>query len=501
MNNFILLILFVTYNCNIIVLPFRSTNNSKDIYNNCFIKELYTEVSIGSPPQNLNLNINPDNFIFYISPDICYDFSPSYYNYSNSKSFFLISAGPEEDGFYELGGGTYARESFSFFNSIDLKNNITNVFLEFFYASYLSYQKYNQICGVLGLGLKKRIENYGFDNFLSELKKKKIINSYSWTYLFFNKDNEYNANKILNLPEINNEYIIKNFDGFIIIGNYSEINNREKNNNNNNNDDDILKSLAVERDNDLKWDLVINKIYNKYENINFNDKKFYIDLSINYDYIISPKEYFDKIVIPYFIPFLENKKCKLKELKNNIYIQEIIVCNKKSFLEQDIKNFPTIFFYHQDFDFTFELTYNDLFETRNDEVFFLIIKNRNNFNQNLWKMGKIFLKKYQFSFNQDSKTINFHQNILKNKEKININKDDKNKLQFNTNYIWIFICTICLIVGIYLGNRFIIKNRKLRANELQDDYEYKENKDNDNKNNVFLNEKNIEMGIKGLGIN
>ena len=171
------------------------------------------------------------------------------------------------------------------------------------------------------------------------------------------------------------------------------------------------------------------------------------------------------------------------------------------FKEKDIGNFPTIFFYHQDFNFTFELTYNDLFQIKNGEIFFLIIKNKNNFNQDLWKMGKIFLKKYQFSFNQDSKTINFHQNILKNKEKININENDKNKLQFNANYIWIFICTICLIVGIYLGNRFIIKNRKLRANELQDDYEYKENKDNDNKNNVFLNEKNIEMGIKGLGIN
>ena len=456
------------------------------------MKELYTEVSIGSPPQNLNININPDNFIFYISPDICYDFSPSYYNYSNSKSFFLISAGPEEDGFYELGGGTYARDSFSFFNSTDLKNNMTNIFLEFFYASYLSFQKYHQICGVLGLGLKKRIDNYDFDTFLTALKKKNIINSYSWTYLFFNKDKESNAKKILNLPEINNEYIIKNFDGFIIIGNYSEI--KEDNNNN----DDILKSLAVERDNELKWDIIINKIYNKYENIDCIDKKIYLDLSINYEYIISPKDYFDRIIIPYFDNFIKNKKCKLKEIKNNIYINEIITCDKKLFFQKDIQNFPTIFFYHQDFNYTFELTYKDLFEIRNEEIFFLIIKNKNNFNQDIWRMGKIFLEKYQFSFNQDSKTINFHQKIYKNNEKSNIN--EKNKFKFNINYIWIIICIICLIIGIYLGNRFIIKNRKLRANELQDDYDYKESKENDNKNKALLDEKNIEMGIKGLGI-
>ena len=492
MNKFIIAILIVICNCNIIVLPFRSTNNSKDIYKNCFMKELYTEVSIGSPPQNLNININPDNFIFYISPDICYDFSPSYYNYSNSQSFFLISAGPEEDGFYELGGGTYARESFSFFNSTDLKNNITNIFLEFFYASYLSFPKYNQICGTLGLGMKKRNENFGFDISLTALKKKNLINSYSWMYIFFNKDKEYDPTKILNLPDINNEYIIKNFDGFIIIGNYPEISTNEDKNNNN---DYTFKSLAVERDNELKWDIIINKIYNKYENINCIGKKIYFELSINYEYIISPKEYFDKIIIPYFDDFIKNKKCKLKEIKNNIYIYEIIICEKKLFKEKDIGNFPTIFFYHQDFNFTFELTYNDLFQIKDDEIFFLIIKNKNNFNQDLWKMGKIFLKKYQFSFNQDSKTINFHPKIIKNNEKIN-NKD-RNHFQFNINYIWVFISIICLIIGIYLGNCLIVKNRKLRANELQDDYEYKEN---DNKKNALLNEKNIEMGTKGLGI-
>ena len=122
-------------------------------------------------------------------------------------------------------------------------------------------------------------------------------------------------------------------------------------------------------------------------------------------------------------------------------------------------------------------------------------------------MGKIFLKKYHFSFNQDSKTINFHQNkIIKigNKGNIdnknNIDNKEQNKSKFNINYIWIIICFICLIVGIYLGNRWIIKRRKLRANELQDDFEYRVNAENNDKNNVLLNEKNIEMGIKGFGI-
>ena len=482
MNKYILSILFFIYNCNIIVLPFRSVNKEKDFYKNCFMKELYTEVSIGSPPQNLNINLNPDNnFIFYISPDICYEQSPSYYNYSNSKTFFLISAGPEEDGFYELGGGTYARELFSFYNSTDLKNNVTNIMLEFFYSSYLSFQKNNQVCGLLGLGLRKRMDNYNFDTFLSTLKRKKLIDSYSWSYIFFTKDQEYNPKKILNMPKISDEYIIQNYDGLIIIGNISSIDN---------NNSDILSSLAVEREKELKWNIIINKIYNKYENINCFDKKLFLDLSINYEYIISPKEYFDILIIPYFTPFLEKKKCNLNSVKNDINIYEIVICNKNLFSENDIKKFPSLYFYHHDFNYTFELNYNDLFEIRNNDIFFLILNNKNE--KDIWRMGKIFLKKYHFSFNQDSKTINFHLSNIKNTS-VKINNKPQTKFQININYIWIFICIICLIFGIYLGNRFIIKNRKLRAYELQDDYEYKEN----NNNNLFLNEKNIEMKIEG----
>ena len=113
-------------------------------------------------------------------------------------------------------------------------------------------------------------------------------------------------------------------------------------------------------------------------------------------------------------------------------------------------------------------------------------------------MGKIFLNKYHFSFNQDSKTINLHLKLINNDGKINTNNIDKNKYEskINMNYMWIFICIICLIAGIYLGSHFIIRNRKLRANELKDDYEYKESKEDNDKKNIFLNEKNIEMGIK-----
>ena len=129
-------------------------------------------------------------------------------------------------------------------------------------------------------------------------------------------------------------------------------------------------------------------------------------------------------------------------------------------------------------------------------IFFLIFKNNGGFNKDIWKLGKIFLRKYQFSFNQDSKVINFYVN-MKNK-KIKSKKNNGNTaFKFNINYFWITICIISLIIGIYIGNKIIIQNRKKRANELQDEYDYKAG--NNDINNKDSSEKNIEMGAKGLG--
>ena len=117
-------------------------------------------------------------------------------------------------------------------------------------------------------------------------------------------------------------------------------------------------------------------------------------------------------------------------------------------------------------------------------------------------MGKIFLRKYHFSFNQDSKMISFYNNMKAYNHHVT-NKNnivDKNQKNFNTNYIWIIVCVVCLICGIYIGNRIIARNRKLRANELEDQYDYKSDTINKERKN-FLNEKNIEMRTKSLGLN
>ena len=492
-NTFVISLLFINCKTNIIVLPFRSTAEnfnfeSNNFWKKFYSKELYTEVLIGDPPQSINLNINTESFMFYIQPNLCYKKSPSFYNYSKSSEFHVITFGFEDEEICdELGDGVYACDLFSFYNSTDLKTNTTKNGFQFFYSTYLSYKSFTKICGIIGLGLKQNNANYELDTFLNPLKKEALISDYSWTYKYFEKDD----NSILNFPKIDDINIINNYEGLIIIGNYFN-----KNFSNKNDIQYYKSSLAKESGRNLKWALIFRKIYVIYEKTISINNDIHADLSLDYDYIISTNDYFEKLFLPFFSPYLEKKICKSNDINNGGYLYQVYFCDKNLFSIKDIKKFPKIFFYSHDFNYTFELTYDELFQEINDNIFFLIVKNNGGFNKDIWKLGKIFLRKYQFSFNQDSKVINFYVN-MKNK-KIKSKKNNGNTaFKFNINYFWITICIISLIIGIYIGNKIIIQNRKKRANELQDEYDYKAG--NNDINNKDSSEKNIEMGAKGLG--
>ena len=124
-NSFILSILFLKYNTNIIVLPFRENkpNLNFNLSNEFYSKELYTEVLIGDPPQHLVININPENYLYYIQPFLCYENIQSYYNHSLSRTFHEITE-ICEDITDEYNDGLYASDFFSFYNSTDLQTNL-----------------------------------------------------------------------------------------------------------------------------------------------------------------------------------------------------------------------------------------------------------------------------------------------------------------------------------------------------------------------------------------
>ena len=111
---------------------------------------------------------------------------------------------------------------------------------------------------------------------------------------------------------------------------------------------------------------------------------------------------------------------------------------------------------------------------------------------NLWNLGKIFMKKYPFIFDEDKKTISFvylnkfDKKDGQNKDMPNDNTDNKNNdnskiKQFFKDYYYIIILIICVIIGVIFGiyiGRKIWKKRRVRANELDDNVDYIEDVNN-----------------------
>ena len=165
----------------------------------------------------------------------------------------------------------------------------------------------------------------------------------------------------------------------------------------------------------------------------------------------------------------------------------MIVCN--SDFKKSISSFPKIYFFSERLSYIFNLDYNDVFKEYNNKIYFLIIfKQAMN---TIWRVGKIFMKKYPFIFDNDQKTISFvylkkfgnlpNDDANNDGNKNNKKGKDKNKsIWLNYKfYIFIGLLIIAVIIGIFIGRQLWKNQRKKRANELDDNYDYIEKFDVD----------------------
>ena len=135
--------------------------------------------------------------------------------------------------------------------------------------------------------------------------------------------------------------------------------------------------------------------------------------------------------------------------------------------------FPPLQFYHIEMNFTFELTYKDLFIEKYDKLILLIFFEQRG---STWRLGKPYLKKYQFIMNQDAKIVGFYE---KNGYEKQSEKTEKTNNSGQNNFILIIsvisVSIIILIVlGVFIG-KYLFKKKK-RLNRLDDEYEYTEDK-------------------------
>jgi hypothetical protein len=108
----------------------------------------------------------------------------------------------------------------------------------------------------------------------------------------------------------------------------------------------------------------------------------------------------------------------------------------------------------------------DVFKEYNNYYLFMIIFKE--YSYKLWTLGQIFMKKYNFYFDSDKKLIGCFEKIIQEKEKNNF-------ITFFDKIKWYLFIIIGIIIGFLIGKKIRDKARKLRANELEDNYEYLEN--------------------------
>ena len=144
-----------------------------------------------------------------------------------------------------------------------------------------------------------------------------------------------------------------------------------------------------------------------------------------------------------------------------------------------MNKFPTLSFLNTGFKYIFNITYKEAFKEVGNKILFLLFYDP--WSPDIFKAGKNFMKKYQFLFRYESKTIGYLNYDIDNEEKSDKDKKKRNNNNdsFNLSREQIIglsilgVLLIGIVVGLLFGKKIWDKTRKKRANELvDDDYDY-----------------------------
>ncbi len=388
---------------------FNKDNFSEYISNN----KLITKVTLGTPKQEIPIEIDFKEHYFYITDKIVngiYDStkSSSYINTSKSNSY----------GFDNI------KECYTSFESFYFNNYTKKEFLsknDFLLITKTKKQNDEEL-SKLGLTLISYMEFYKY-NLIYILKQNKTINSIIFYF----------------------EYLTDS-KGKLYIG--TEPHNIQKNMFSNQN----YKTKYLDLSDSINWLFNFNNI--SFYNISIASYR-QIKFDANFNGIFPPTNIKEEIKEKAFNKLIEDKICSIES--NDKFEYSFFVCEKNF----EIEKFQSLTFYLNDFNFTFTLTYEDLFIKNNNRYYCLILyENKTLFGRMNWVIGEVFLKKYFIVFNQEKQMIGFYTKL-------------NTSINLPISWILVFIfVTISLILAIIVYKLLNQKKRKIRANELEEDIEY-----------------------------
>lgn len=473
---FISIIVVISTNNKIYRIPFGQHNfeylyqmqNYSTLAEDIFFNVIYINLSIGTPPQKnpFQLDINSQTF-----------FTSKNYFIPNKSNTYESTSNSEKSFYYgDLHKGFISKD-YIYIDNIKEK-------IDFIQAT--EFKKDNNI-GNIGLLIPNKLEK-GVYPFFSSLKKAGIIDSYTFTFKYYNDisilDTVYNYGK-------KGKYI-----GEFIMG--DEPHNYEKNKEIYN-ESEYLKVTAMNDFNGLFWDIFFNSIYLETKDNGRNEKikingNHNAEINPNIGFIIATNEFFRTINQNFFNQYKDI--CIEKNINNTNF--QYIECNKSDIF--NISSFPNIYLKSLAFETIFNLTYKDLFifDEINNKYIFCIINSRYVSN---WILGAIFLRKYQFTFNVDSKTFGYYKSMNdkkntnfdnndnnnelnkkenqndeernKNQDKIIINGNNDNKKEYIIyiliGILFIIFSFLFILLGIFIQRKCLNYRRKKRVNELEDE--------------------------------
>ena len=486
-----LLILYQTnlVTSNYISIPFKlfSEENptfvSDDYYISDFVtNKIYFPLQIGEPHQLILGTLNSLEFELLMKKgDFIYEKHKSFYNSSISNYFSVID--DKTLSYFDSFDSNYVQDLFNFCIKFDFDNRKCETYKKY-KVNFILFKKSSidpisdreemSKKNFIEIGLNLRT-HYGTKySLIKNLYDNKYISTNTWFIYYF--------------PKITKDDLIEEEQAVLIYG--ADPINLFKNKYNSSS---IAYTQGIHRNYDYGnyWSIIFNEVKMKSLKTNEEillDKNVQGVINHNYKAIVGSTIYMEKIEQNFFNFYIYEGFCEKRLLNDKFYYY---VCNSNLLPMSQIQNsFPILYLKQIDFNYIFELGVNDLFITKGDYIFFLVVFNKNN-PTNSFLLGNIFLKKYFFYFENDKSEIAF---LQENNKKINKEKTVIIHWYNSPGTVFVLIILFIFIgfVGFYYGRK-IYNKRKLRANELEDEFEYGIQKEG-NKSQKF----DLEMK---LGIN
>ena len=368
-------------------LDFNISNNfsPSEIYSRLIKNKIYINISKGKPPQNIPILLSLEKTIFSISEGHKQTYC-SCFNNETSFSYNKIN-----ETVYHLIEKVYDKFILSTDN-IKINDEIKIEKMKF--ALSMNEEKDYIDCGIIGLNfVNEFIKAYNNFTFINELKAKNLINRLLF-YIIYETDNS----------------------GHIYFGDFPHEIYPEKYSIN-----DFIKT---------NYDIYLNWYNFPFTFIKYGDnilhKNEIVELLYEENLMYGSLEYYNILKDNFFNEQIKLGFCKEDKFRyNSIFFY----CNKNA----NLNKMENLILFNSDLNFTFILTYEDLFYKINETYFFLFYFNLE------WakgfRLGKIFFKKYNIIFDQDGKTLG----IYKQYKSIE-------KRGFNYQILIIIVCVLIIIV-------------------------------------------------------